>query len=200
MTFEEKMKEAEFNVLRNEMLKHANDVRNNSIAMYSSLFIIFAYMFSSKDADPIGFLVVIPFIYIFYIINRKSSLYMHNISSYFAVFGDEYCLKWENRVHIQKNNQDLYYKDKEIKPSLFNLKNCNFIIPIIVYIVAYVLKILSRINTYSLYWKYTYLILGFIGISASIYVIYKIHNDISIIDIRNKQDRGWEEIKRMENK
>lgn len=98
MEFKEKMKEAEFNALRTELLMHVSNARNATIAMYTGLFVLFTYLYSSKDANPIGFVLVIPFIYIFYIFCRKSSVYVHNIASYLYIFNEEYGLKWESRL------------------------------------------------------------------------------------------------------
>ncbi len=199
MELSERMKEAEFNALRTEILKHENDGRNNSMAMYAGLFIVFAYMFTSKDADPIGYLLLIPMIFTFYIKGRKSRLYADIISNYLYVFGNEYHLKWESRFERFKEHPELYNNEKLINASKLNFKDCNYIIPIIICIIAYISKIFYCFNSYSLYQYIWYISIGIIGIIASIKLIIAIKHDKSMTFISKEQMKKWIEIKYNEN-
>lgn len=196
MEFKEKMKEAEFNALRTELLTHINNVRNADIAMYTGLFVLFAYLYSSEDANPTGFVLVIPFIYVFYIFCRKSSVYVSNIASYFSIFNEEYGLKWENRLTHHRNNDkgELCHNDKEAKVSRLDITNLKFIVPICTCYVSYLFMIDNKIKSiYSVY-----ILFAIIGGILSVVTVYQILIDEKIIDVRCKQDKAWMEIKMYE--
>lgn len=199
MEFKEKMKEAEFNSLRTELLMHISNARNASIVMYTGLFVLFAYLYSSKDSNPIGFILVIPFIYIFYIFCRKSAVYVQNIASYFSIFNEEYGLKWESRLcHNRDNdNGELCHSDKEAKVSRFDIANLKFIVPVCICYASYLFVFIKNKSELVDCIYIVFAIFG--GILTFVIVLQMLVNE-KIIDIRYKQDKAWIKIKTYEEK
>lgn len=114
--------------LRKEILQIMEHSFKSKMVLITSLWAFFTYLIIQPNPEPIAFLIPMPFIIIFYILNQNNNYERWKISTYFQIFYNECGIEWQKRIYCFRKINDNKNKGEKEKKKKENFDIMKYII------------------------------------------------------------------------